>query len=106
MLTPEDRAVALELRKRVSALVKIEEFWVYGSRARGDATEDSDFDIYVVVEELTPGLRKRIDEVIWEVGFERDRVITAIVATRDQIERGPFGANPLLRIIEEEGAQI
>jgi len=106
MLSPYDQEVARELRKGLSALVKIEEFWVYGSRARGDATEDSDFDVYLVVEDLTPALRQRIDEVICEVGFERDRVITAIVATRDQIERGPFGANPLLRVIERQGIAI
>jgi len=106
MLSPEDEKVARELRGRLSGFAKIEEFWVYGSRARGDATEESDFDIYLVVEDLTPLSRQKIDEVIWEVGFERDRVITAIVVTRDQIERGPFGANPLLRLIEQEGVAI
>jgi len=106
MLSPYDQEVARELRKRLSALVKIEEFWVYGSRARGDATDDSDFDVYLVVENLRPSLRQQIDEVICEVGFERDRVISCIVATREQIERGPFGANPLLRVIERQGIAI
>jgi hypothetical protein len=40
------------------------------------------------------------------VGFERDRVITSIVATREQVEHGPFGANPLLQVIEREGIVI
>jgi predicted nucleotidyltransferase len=106
MLSPDDQEIARELRKRLSAVVKIEGFWVYGSRARGDATEDSDFDIYLVVEDLTLALRQGIDEVIWEVGFERDRVISAIVATREQVERGPFGANPLLRVIEQQGIPV
>ena len=106
MLSPEDEDVARELRGRLLAFVKVEEFWVYGSRARGDATDDSDFDVYLVVDNLTRTLRQRIDEVVWEVGFERDRVIAAIVVTREQIERGPFGANPLLRVIEREGIQV
>ncbi len=106
MLSPQDDEVARELRGRLSTLVKVEEFWVYGSRARGDASEESDFDVYLVVENLAPLLRRQIDEAVWEVGFERDRVITAIVVTREQIERGPFGANPLLRVIEREGVRI
>lgn len=106
MLTPEDEDVARELRERLSGLVRIEEFRVYGSRARGDAADDSDFDVYLVVESLTPALRERIDEVMFEVGFERDRVVSAIVTTRDQVERGAFGANPLLQVIEQEGIQI
>ncbi len=106
MLTPEDLEVARELRRRLSAIVKIEDFRVFGSRARGDAIDDSDLDVYLVVESLTPAIRGQIDEVMWEVGFERDRVVSIIVATRQQIDRGPFGANPLLRIIEREGVRV
>ncbi len=106
MLSAEDREIAREVRGRLSDFVTIEEFRVYGSRARGDAADDSDFDVYVVVEDITPALRQRIEEVIWEVGFERSRVISAIVVTRDQVERGAFGANPLLRVIEREGVAI
>jgi uncharacterized protein len=106
MLRPDDEQIARELRSRLSSIVTIEEFWVYGSRARGDATDESDFDVYLVVQNLTPALRREIDEVMWKVGFDWDRIITSIVATREQVERGPFGANPLLLAIEREGVAI
>jgi predicted nucleotidyltransferase len=44
MLGSDDLEIARELRKRLSAFLRIEEFRVYGSRARGDATDESDFD--------------------------------------------------------------
>lgn len=101
-----DREVARELRQRLSQRLKIEDFRVFGSRARGEATPDSDLDIYLVVTELTPALRRWIDEIAWEVGFERDRVISTLVTTRRGLEQGPFGAQPVVRIIELEGIPV
>lgn len=106
MLTSADQKIARELRRRFSAIVKVVDFRIYGSRARGDATDESDFDVYLVVDSVTNAQRRRIDEAAWEVGFEHDRVVATIVATPEQIEHGPFGANPLLRIIERDGIQI
>ena len=105
-LDPADYDVAYELRQRLTALVEPLDFKVYGSRARGQATEESDLDIYLEVESIAPELRRQIDELAWEVGFVRDRIISVLVATRQQRERGPFGANPILQAIEEEGVEV
>jgi len=101
-----DREIARELRGRLAQRVKIEDFRVFGSRARGDATPDSDLDIYLVVTELTPALRHWIDEIAWEVGFARDRVISTLVTTRRGLEQGPFGAQPIVQAIEREGIPV
>jgi len=101
-----DWEVARELRQRLAQRVKIEDLRVFGSRARGDATPDSDFDIYLVVTELTPALRRWIDEIAWEVGFERDRVISTLVTTRRGLEQGPFGVQPIVQAIEREGIPV
>lgn len=101
-----DREIARKLRESLARRLNIEDFRVYGSRARGDATSDSDLDIYLVVTELTPALRRWIDEIAWEVGFDNDRVISTLVTTRRGLEQGPFGAQPVLQVIEREGIPI
>jgi predicted nucleotidyltransferase len=101
-----DKKIAQELRKRLAQGVQIEDFRVYGSRARGEATPDSDLDVYLVVTELTPALRRWIDEIAWEIGFARDRVISTLVTTRRGLEQGPFGAQPVVRAIEREGIPL
>lgn len=103
MLAEADREIAREFRRRLAAVTPVLDLRVFGSRARGDAAPDSDLDVFIEVEEFTPELRRRISEIAWEVGFEMDRVISTIVATRNQLEHGAMGANPLVLHIEREG---
>jgi predicted nucleotidyltransferase len=44
-----DREIARELRQRLAQGVKIEDFRVFGSRVRGDATPESDLDVYLIL---------------------------------------------------------
>ncbi len=105
-ISAADRQIARELRRRLAQGVKIEDFRVFGSRVRGEATPESDLDVYLVVTELTPALRRWIDEVAWEVGFDGDLVISTLVTTRRGLEKGPFGAQPVVQTIEREGIPL
>ena len=104
-LADRDRRIAREFRQRLAEITPIRDLVVFGSRARGDAAPDSDMDVFIELEEATPELREHISEIAWEVGFERDRVITTIVATRDDLEHGALGASPLVLNIEREGVR-
>ena len=105
MLREADRRIAREFRRRLSAIAPIVDLRVFGSRARGDAAPDSDLDVFIELEEATPELRQRISEIAWEVGFEMDRMISTVVTTRDDLEHGAMGANPLVLNVEREGVR-
>ena len=106
MLCERDRELARQFRSRVSAIVAVVDLWVFGSRARVEAADDSDLDLFLVVDQCAPELRTRVSEIAWEVGFEADTLLSTTVASRQQLEQGPLAASPLLRNVRTEGVRV
>lgn len=106
MLSASDREVAQTLKTRVRKIAPVRSVRVYGSRARGDAGQESDLDVYIELERVTPALRQQISEIAWEVGFASDIVISTFVVTQDQLETGPIGASPIIANVMREGIPI
>ncbi|MBF0236542.1 MAG: nucleotidyltransferase domain-containing protein [SAR324 cluster bacterium] len=106
MLLDKDRQIATIFRDRLKQITPILEFKVFGSRVRGDFTEESDLDIYVKTVSMNNALRYQISDLAWEIGFENDRVIGTFVTTESQIRQGAQGANPLIAQIEKEGVEV
>lgn len=88
---------------RVQAKFPEARIWAYGSRARGQDDWDSDFDICIVLDEVNKETYHIIREIAWEVGFGHDRVITTLIFTKDDFERGPSSESTLVMNILQEG---
>ena len=106
MLTENDARIARELKKRLSEVVQLVDFKVFGSRARGNADEYSDMDVFLEVESLDKNLKERISDIAWEVGFENYIIISTLIFTRDEIENSPLRASPIVHNIAEEGVTV
>jgi predicted nucleotidyltransferase len=105
-MTSKDYEVAKKLKERLSGVVRLMDFRVFGSRARGDEDEYSDLDVFVEVPSLDKQLKEKILDVVWEVGFENFMVISLLIFTKDEIENSPLRSSPIVKNIVEEGAVI
>jgi len=81
---------------------------VFGSRVRDNAPEESDLDLMVLVDELTPGIEGALDEIAYSVMWDHDfkPIISLKVFTearyRSALERGfSFYKN-----VEREGVLV
>lgn len=102
----KDYLITRELKKRLSLVVKIVDFRVFGSRARGDEDEYSDMDIFIEVEMLNQEIKEKMSDIVWEVGFEYYTLISTLIFTRDEIEKSPLRASPIVRNIMAEGIAV
>jgi predicted nucleotidyltransferase len=102
----KDHKIAEELKNRLAGLVRLVDFKVFGSRARGDADEYSDLDVFIEVEVLDSAIRNAISEVVWEVGYQNYTVISPLIFTRDELENSPLRASPIVKAIAEEGVAV
>lgn len=95
-------AATAELLRRLVALYEPEQVWLFGSRARGDARDDSDWDLLVVVpddasaerrraraaHEAVIGLEHGADVVVWPRSAFEARLPLAASLPRAVVDRG------------------
>jgi len=102
----KDYEIARKLKEKLAALIPLVDFRVFGSRAREDADEYSDMDVFIETETVNKKQKDIISELTWEIGFEHFMVIFPLVFTRDEIENSPLKASPIVKNILAEGIRI
>ena len=101
----DDRTLLSEFARRVRVRYPGAGIRAFGSRVRGDARPDSDFDVLVVLDQpVGRAVKREIRDIAWEIGFEQERVFTVLVYERRQVEESPLSASPLMVAIRREGA--
>lgn len=78
--------------------------WAFGSRTKGEATEESDLDACVVVNILDDETDGAIMDIAWQVGFDHDTIISTVTYSQQEFEKGPCSESTLVENILEEGA--
>ena len=101
-----DVQTARELKKRVSKLTPLIDFRIFGSRARGDADEYSDMDIFMEFETVDTELKNKVKNAAWEMTLESGIVVTTLLFSRHEIEDSPLRSSPIIRVIMEEGVPV
>jgi predicted nucleotidyltransferase len=102
----KDIEVARALKAKLSAAVGLLDFKVFGSRARGDADEYSDLDVFIELETLDSEVKQKISDIAWEVGFQNGVVIMPLVFSRYEIEDSPLRSSAIVRSIAAEGVAV
>lgn len=74
---------------------------LFGSRARGDNTPDSDYDCLVILDEVSPSVKAIIDEIAGDFLFRYNVVLSILPKTEEEIHDQPY--NPFLKNAFQEG---
>jgi len=98
-----DLKIVRKFKELVSKRVKILDIRVFGSRAREDNTEESDLDVFIVVENLDRETDRYISDCAWEAGFSGNLVVVPIVVSRKDLEQGNIRESVFIKNIFKEG---
>jgi predicted nucleotidyltransferase len=95
-------ALAAELKQRLGAHLR--GLWLFGSRARGDARLNSDYDLLILVDESSAELRDRILDLQVEMLDRHDALVATLLRTEDEWQRSQ--TYPLARNIAREAVRL
>jgi predicted nucleotidyltransferase len=83
------------------------DIFLFGSRARQDNRNDSDWDFLILVDGLVDTTRTdRIRHQLYEIEWETGEVISSIIKSRQDWNDPKYKAVPLYINIEREGIMI
>jgi len=76
-----------QVKEKVQAIDSQAEVILFGSRARGDAREDSDWDFLILLEKpVSFGEQKIIRDTIYEIELEVEQLISSIIRDKKRWE--------------------
>lgn len=101
-----DLSICSEFKGRLSKVVPLVALSLFGSRARGEADQDSDFDFLVEVEEADTAVRRAVRRAAWEVAFKYNTVFQTTILSREQLSSGPERTSLMVQQARREGVQI
>ncbi|MBI4288412.1 MAG: nucleotidyltransferase domain-containing protein [Chloroflexi bacterium] len=90
------------MRRKFGAHIK--DVILFGSRARGDFDQDSDYDVIVLVDKKTPELSDQIGDLAWEIGLQRNAWISVLVHDSERFDRDKY--EPLFMNVRKEGVRV
>ncbi len=99
----KDRAVLEQFAAAVRIDFPEAEIWAFGSRTRGAASEYSDLDVCIVVDNYNEAADKKIMEAAWEIGFNNDIVISTVAYSKEQFRNGALSSSPFVKSILAQG---
>ena len=103
---PDEEKALKELKTALAENHQLLDFRVFGSKAVGTDVQDSDLDVMIVLEDHSPKIESRIDDLIFDINLKYDCFITAIFFTRKELEVGPMSQSPIYKKIMTEGISL
>ncbi|OGL49500.1 MAG: hypothetical protein A3C43_03115 [Candidatus Schekmanbacteria bacterium RIFCSPHIGHO2_02_FULL_38_11] len=101
-----EKSALLELKKKLQERYGLLDFRIFGSKARGEDSPDSDIDVMIKLPEISFVIESEIDKIIFSINLKNDCFITAVIFGKKELEEGPMDQSPLYKAIEREGITI
>jgi predicted nucleotidyltransferase len=109
-MTEKDKKILNKIKSMIPPDLKekIKMLIVFGSRVKGEETEDSDLDILAIVDERSKELEQRLDDIMYQVMWENDfkPIISFKVFSYDKYTKALQEGYSFYKRVNSEGISI
>ncbi len=103
----EEKTLLIRCRNAVKDFDPSAEIILYGSRARGDAKSESDYDLLILIDgEITLKREDDFRRQLFPIELETGAVLTIILINKKDWNSPLFDAMPLYQNIKREGVVL
>ena len=95
-----------EFVEKVKIITPDAEIILFGSKARGDDTFESDIDILVLVNSLDEEIIKKIKDVRFDIQMKYGLIISLLIHSKKEWESFPFNISEIQHFINSEGIKL
>ena len=102
-MNPHDMNVLDAFAEKIRERFPDAEIRAFGSRVSGTATEESDLDVCVILDHLDDAADRIVLDAAWEVGFERDVLISTVTFSNAEFYDGPCRESAFVGTVLKDG---
>lgn len=96
------RALKRELDQRYRPI----ELRLFGSKARGESSPDSDIDVFIILRKVNWQIEREIYDLCFEIGLEYDVLISPIIFSAEELKDPAMRSSPFLAAVKTEGIPL
>ncbi len=86
---------------------RIKEVVLFGSRASGEAREDSDYDVLIILDSKHDwDFWSKVMGFVYELELEYDILFNVFMISTDELRNSPRGAQPIFKNAVREGIYV
>ena len=103
----KSKDILIALKKLVAERDSSAKIYLYGSRAKGTAGKDSDWDFLILLnrEKITSEIEKEITYPLYDLEFETGEIISPMVYTQNEWDT-KYNITPFYKNVMKEGYLI
>lgn len=101
-----EHAAVIKLKNELSKTINLLDFRVFGSKARGEESTESDIDVMIEVENYTQEVEELIDKLVFKINIDNDCLISVVIFGSKELHKGPLRESPIYKSISRESIRI
>ena len=103
-LTNREKKALKEIKNFINQTFKESKIFIYGSKAYGKHTQESDLDLLIIVPNLNWKVKKKIINKITEINWKYDTNISPVIVSKEEWIKYP--TMPLFQEVKEKGLMV